>query len=213
MLKMLIIDDENVIQKFLNEISEENIITTDKVVKSQKSNILKYKDITLNKENYEILKNGEKIDLTVKEFDKLDNEGKIEWSSNGNPRIIKYADEHEGKKIQDIWRFKDPQKPSYPTEKNELLLEQIIKQSSTEDSIIMDCFAGSGTTLNAAYNLNRKWIGVDESNLAINTIKKKKIGDYLYIDIEKNDIENITYSKQLNLWDKLIKIPNVVNEY
>lgn len=35
MLKMLIIDDENVIQKFLNEISEENIITTDKIVKSQ----------------------------------------------------------------------------------------------------------------------------------------------------------------------------------
>lgn len=71
MLKMLIIDDENVIQKFLNEISEENIITTDKIVKSQKSNILKYKDITLNKENYEILKDGEKINLTIKEFDIL----------------------------------------------------------------------------------------------------------------------------------------------
>ena len=71
MLKMLIIDDENVIQKFLNEISEENIITTDKIVKSQKSNILKYKDITLNKEHYEILKDGEKINLTIKEFDIL----------------------------------------------------------------------------------------------------------------------------------------------
>lgn len=58
-------------QKFLNEISEENIITTDKIVKSQKSNILKYKDITLNKENYEILKDGEKINLTIKEFDIL----------------------------------------------------------------------------------------------------------------------------------------------
>lgn len=71
MLKMLIIDDENVIQKFLNEISEENIITTDKIVKSQKSNILEYKDITLNKENYEILKNGEKLEFTTKEFEIL----------------------------------------------------------------------------------------------------------------------------------------------
>lgn len=152
-----------------------------------------------------------------KEFDRLDNEGRIEWSSKGNPRIIKYADEHEGKKIQDIWTFKDPQKPLYPTEKNELLLEQIIKQSSNEDSIIMDCFAGSGTTLNAAYNLNRKWIGVDKSNLAIDTIKSKEIGDFLYIDIDKNDVKNIEYSRQLNLWDKLNNtskvVKNVVNEF
>lgn len=119
-----------------------------------------------------------------KEFDRLDKEGRIEWSSNGNPRIIKFADEHEGKKIQDIWKFKDPQKPIYPTEKNEFLLEQIIKQSSEENSIILDCFAGSGTTLNAAYKLNRKWIGVDESELAINAIRSKEIGEYLYINIE-----------------------------
>ncbi len=120
-----------------------------------------------------------------KEFDKLDKEGRIEWSSKGNPRIIKYADEHNGKKIQDIWKFKDPQKPIYPTEKNEQLLEQIIKQSSNEDSIILDCFAGSGTALNAAYNLNRRWIGVDKSDLAINAIKSKEIGEYSFIDIEE----------------------------
>ena len=119
-----------------------------------------------------------------KEFDRLDSEGRIEWSSSGNPRIIKYADEHKGKKIQDIWKFKDPQKPTYPTEKNELLLERIIKQSSARDSIVMDCFAGSGTTLKAAYDLNRKWIGVDDSDPAIETIKNKNIGDYLYIDID-----------------------------
>ena len=73
------------------------------------------------------------------EFDRLDAEGKIEWSSNGNPRIKKFADEHSGKKIQDVWTFKDPQYPVYPTEKNHKMLKLIIEQSSLKDSIVLDC--------------------------------------------------------------------------
>ena len=57
------------------------------------------------------------------ELEKLDAEGLIEWSKNNNPRKIIYADEKNGKKIQDIWVFKDPQYPSYPTEKNIDLLK------------------------------------------------------------------------------------------
>jgi len=41
------------------------------------------------------------------EFDILDTEGKIEWSKTGNKRKKKYANEKKGKKIQDIWSFKD----------------------------------------------------------------------------------------------------------
>ena len=107
------------------------------------------------------------------EFDKLDEQGLIEWSSNGNPRIIKYADEHIGKKVQDVWCFKDPQKPSYPTEKNLDLLKFIIQQSSNNDSIVLDCFCGGGTTLVAAEKLGRKWIGIDSSEVAIKTTKER----------------------------------------
>ena len=131
------------------------------------------------------------------EFDKLDKQGDIEWSLNGNPRIKKYADEHEGKKIQDIWKFKDPQKPIYPTEKNMDMIKRIILQSSNEDSIVLDCFAGSGTTLECANRLGRKWIGVDNSEVAIKKIKERIIGQYEYIDINEcekdsaqNNIEN-----------------------
>lgn len=53
------------------------------------------------------------------------------------------------------------------------MLELIIKQSSRENSIIMDCFAGSGTTLLAAAKLGRKFIGIDSSDVAINVIKSK----------------------------------------
>ena len=108
-----------------------------------------------------------------KEFDKLDEQGLIEWSSNGNPRIKKYANEHKGKKIQDVWVYKDPQYPLYPTQKNEDMLNLIIRQSSNENSIVLDCFAGGGTTLIAAEKLNRKWIGIDNSEEAIKVIKKR----------------------------------------
>lgn len=108
------------------------------------------------------------------EFDKLDKLGLIEWSSNGNPRIIKYADEHKGKKIQDVWHFKDPQKPIYPTEKNLEMLKLIVSQSSREGSFVLDCFCGSGTALVAAEELGRKWIGIDSSELAINTVKNRE---------------------------------------
>lgn len=107
------------------------------------------------------------------EFDKLDSMGLIEWSSTGNPRIIKYADEHKGKKIQDLWEFKDPQYPQYPTEKNLDMLDLIVKQSSRTDSIVLDCFAGSGTALVASNNNGRRFIGIDNSSVAIGIIKKK----------------------------------------
>ncbi|MFZ4061319.1 MAG: site-specific DNA-methyltransferase [Bacteroidia bacterium] len=109
----------------------------------------------------------------VETLEKWDKEGLIEWSSKGNPRKIIFADEREGKRVQDIWEFKDPQIPAYPTEKNHRLLDLIIKTSSNVDSIVLDCFCGSGTTLKAAQLNNRKWIGIDQSDLAINATKNK----------------------------------------
>ena len=107
------------------------------------------------------------------ELDKLDNLGLIEWSKNGVPRIKKFADEHKGKKIQDIWNYIDPAYPLYPTEKNLKMLEMIIEQSSNDDSIILDCFAGSGSTLLAAQNLGRRWIGIDQSDVSHKVIKTR----------------------------------------
>ena len=110
------------------------------------------------------------------ELDRLDSENRIEWSSTGNPRLKKYADEYEGRRIQDIWDFEDPPRPSYPTEKNHDMLQRIIRQSSLPDSIVMDVFAGSGSTLQEAHNLGRKWIGVDKSMEAIGVIQKRLSG-------------------------------------
>lgn len=106
-------------------------------------------------------------------LEQWDNEGLIEWSDKGNPRKKIYFDEQEGKRMQDIWEFKDPQYPVYPTEKNADLLDLIVKTSSNENSIILDCFAGSGTTLKSAQTNGRQWIGIDQSKEAIKSIISK----------------------------------------
>ncbi len=109
------------------------------------------------------------------ELDQLDEKGLIEWSKTGNPRRIIYADEkiENGKKLQDVWEYKDPQYPDYPTQKNRELLDLIISTSSNEGDLVMDCFAGSGTTIVSAYELGRNWIGVDESKEAIEVTAKR----------------------------------------
>ncbi len=116
-------------------------------------------------------------------LEQWDRDGLIEWSDNGNPRKKIYLDEQEGKRVQDIWEFKDPQYPVYPTEKNPDLLDLIIKTSSNENSIVLDCFVGSGTTLKAAQINGRRWIGIDQSEEAIKaTIQKlNSIDNNLFI--------------------------------
>lgn len=107
-------------------------------------------------------------------LDQLDGAGLIEWSSTGNPRKIVLASEHKGFKVQDVWEFKDRglSYVDYPTQKNYDFLERIVRNSSNPDSIVLDCFAGSGSTLKIADRLKRKWIGVDNSTHSFKVIKE-----------------------------------------
>jgi len=102
-------------------------------------------------------------------LDDLDRKGLIEWSKTGNPRKIVYADDamRKGMRLQDIWEFKDPQYPSWPTQKNLALLKTIIQASSNPGQLVLDCFCGSGTTLVAAQELGRHWVGIDKAKKAI----------------------------------------------
>jgi adenine-specific DNA-methyltransferase len=109
-------------------------------------------------------------------LDELDARGEIYWSKNGNPRRKVYLDENPGVSLQDIWLdYRDAHNQmvhisGYPTEKNINLLRRIVEASSNPGDIVLDCFAGSGTTLVAADSLGRDWIGVDNSVEAIRTM-------------------------------------------
>jgi len=127
---------------------------------------------------------GKHWQYTPEKLEELDRQGRIYWSPTGNPRLKVYLDERKGVLVQDIWLdCLDPinqftSVTGYPTEKNQVMLERIIKASSDEGDIVLDCFAGSGTTLVAAEKLNRKWIGVDNSEIAIETAKKRILDFY-----------------------------------
>lgn len=109
-------------------------------------------------------------------LDELDAKGEIYWSKNGNPRRKVYLDASDGVSVQDIWLdYRDAHNQmvhisGYPTEKNINLLRRIIEASSNPGDLVLDCFAGSGTTLVAADMLGRSWIGADNSPEALRTM-------------------------------------------
>lgn len=59
------------------------------------------------------------------------------------------------------------EKLGFPTQKPVRLLERIVKASSPCGGLVLDPCMGSGTTLQAAHSLGRKWVGIDISPLAV----------------------------------------------
>ncbi len=79
------------------------------------------------------------------------------------------------------------ERTTYPTQKPEKLVDRIISVSSQANDIVLDAFAGSGTTLAVAEKLNRRWIGMDSGKLAIYTIQKRMLNLTTQIGPSKND--------------------------
>jgi adenine-specific DNA-methyltransferase len=124
-------------------------------------------------------------------LDEMDVRGEIYWSATGNPRRKIYLENSAGIPVQNIWMdMRDAHNQNihitgYPTEKNSALLTRIIEASSNPGDLVMDCYAGSGTTLAVASILSRRWIGVDHSDEAIRTtlhrfeLGTERMGDFV----------------------------------
>lgn len=87
----------------------------------------------------------------------------------------------EGKALDDVWNMpiissSALERTGYPTQKPEALLERIISASSKPGDLVLDAFAGSGTTCAVAERLGRQWIGIDCGKLAIYSIQKRLLG-------------------------------------
>jgi site-specific DNA-methyltransferase (adenine-specific) len=101
--------------------------------------------------------------------------------STGFPQFKRYLDEQPGVPLQDLWRDINPliggegerERLGYPTQKPVALLERIIVASSNEGDVVLDPFCGCGTTVHAAQKLNRQWIGIDVTHLAIALIERR----------------------------------------
>jgi DNA modification methylase len=99
-------------------------------------------------------------------------------NAKGKDGKVMYIETDE-KRIDDVWRLSMLQPADrtenlgYPTQKPETLIAIIIEATSKPGDIVMDCFAGSGTTVVVAEKLKRNWIGVDCGKLSIYTIQKR----------------------------------------
>ncbi len=103
----------------------------------------------------------------------------VQPSPGAIPRVKRYLDEREGKPLDDVWIDIPPlnsqaqERLGFPTQKPLALLERIIKASTKPGDVVLDPFCGCGTTIHAAQKLNRQWIGIDITYLAINLIKRR----------------------------------------
>ena len=116
-------------------------------------------------------------------LDEFDQQGDIHWSRNGNPRRKIYWSSDKKTALTDYWdKYRDAHHQSikvtgYPTEKNLEMLKMIVTASSDPGDLVVDPFCGSGTTLHAARDLARNYIGVDASFAAAKaTLRRMRYG-------------------------------------
>ena len=110
---------------------------------------------------------------------RLHEEGRLHYSKTGYARQKLYLDESKGVPVQSIWSDIPPlvgsgnERLGYPTQKPRALLERIISASSNEGDVVLDPFCGCGTAIDAAQKLERRWIGIDVTHLAIGLVEKR----------------------------------------
>ena len=103
----------------------------------------------------------------------------IQSRPGGVPSLKRYLDEMSGTPVDNLWDDIRPiqsqakERLGYPTQKPEALLERIINASSNEGDVVLDPFCGCGTATVAAERLNRRWIGIDITHLAITLVRHR----------------------------------------
>ncbi|MBI3661998.1 MAG: restriction endonuclease [Acidobacteria bacterium] len=119
--------------------------------------------------------------MTKERMNELEAKGRIHWpkKEGGMPRLKLYPEDLPGVPIKDIWsdirimHNLSAERLGYPTQKPEALLERIILTSSNEGDTVLDPFCGCGTAVVVAQRLNRQWVGIDITHLAIGLIKHR----------------------------------------
>ena len=119
--------------------------------------------------------------FSLDELERLYSENRILLRKDGLPRkdgFKSYLHEAPGPALQDIWTDIElgptsGERLGYPTQKPEALLERIVSASSNEGDVVLDPFCGCGTAIAAAERLNRRWIGIDVTHIAITLIRHR----------------------------------------
>lgn len=118
-----------------------------------------------------------------------------EMDTSKRPRLKRYLGEMPGRLVDNVWSDIHPinsqaaERLGYPTQKPEALLDRIISASSNEGDVVLDAFCGCGTTITVAQKLNRQWIGVDITYLAV-SLMEYRLRDTFGDDVEYEVVGN-----------------------
>jgi hypothetical protein len=110
---------------------------------------------------------------------RLEEEGQLYYSKTGYVSKKLYLEDSKGAPVQDVWddipalTGSNAERMGYPTQKPLALLERIIHSSSNPGDVVLDPFCGCGTTVAAAQKLDRQWIGIDITHLAIGLMRQR----------------------------------------
>ena len=103
-----------------------------------------------------------------------------QYDSNSPTTGPGFRDTERGKVPEDWWdnfptggQMSRQERLGYPTQKPRALYERMIQASSNEGDLVMDPFAGCGTTIDAAHTLNRFWIGIDLTILSLDPMRRR----------------------------------------
>ncbi len=141
-------------------------------------------------------------------------EGKRVWLRDDEGKRI-YAMSAEIRKVGDVWEIPiiNPvasERIGFPTQKPEALLECAIKSFSNEGDIVLDCFAGSGTTAAVAEKLGRRWIAIDSSKFAVYTMQKRMLSLKAEIGNKGKSLKPkpfVLYNAGLYEYDRVQQLP------
>jgi hypothetical protein len=140
--------------------------------------------------------------FTIDNLERLDKEGRIYWSKKEGawPRYIRYLDEVKGTSLQDVWTDISPvnaraaERLGYPTQKPIQLLKRIIESSSNEGDVVFDPFCGCGSTIYAAHETGRNWVGCDIAILAIKLMREILVERYRLVEDTHFTVDGIPVS-------------------
>ncbi len=125
---------------------------------------------------------------TQEKLDILDKNGFVYWTKNNKPRLKRFLNENAGVPVQDVIEdiyplsSNDAERLGYPTQKPVELLKRLFEASSNEGDVILDAFCGCGTSIAAAQELNRYWIGIYITHLAIALQKYRLLDSFKFVE-------------------------------
>lgn len=119
--------------------------------------------------------------LSLEKMKKFEEEGRLYFPENKNQRIQRkqFLDEYKGRPIGNLWTDINVINPmsterlNFVGQKPEMLIARVLELGSKEGDLILDSFLGTGTTMDVAHKMKRKWIGIEMGNQCYDFCQKR----------------------------------------